>query len=46
MITWNLLLLLLALLCFILAAFEVRTSRVNLFALGFVFWVLALMIVR
>ena len=46
MITWNLLFLVLALVCFILAAFDVRTSRVNLFALGFVFWMLALVIVR
>lgn len=46
MITWNLLFLMLALLCFILAALEVKTSRVNLFALGFVFWILALVIVR
>jgi hypothetical protein len=44
MITLNLILLLLAFLCFVLAAIRVLITRVNLTALGLAFWMLSLLI--
>jgi len=40
----SLLFLILALICFILATIPIATGRVNVFALGFVFWVLSILI--
>ena len=42
MITVQLLLLILALVCFLIAALRIEPVRVNVLALGFVFWMLAL----
>lgn len=44
MIGIHLLLLILAFICFILAAFGVPTNRVNTLGLGLAFWVLTLII--
>jgi len=44
MITARLVLQILALICFLLAAFDVRTPRGNLIAGGLMFWLLATMI--
>lgn len=44
MITVQLLLLILALICFLLAALRVEAPKVNVLALGFVFWMLALIL--
>jgi hypothetical protein len=45
-ITVNLLLLILAFICFLAAAISWSVSRVNLTALGLAFWVLSLLIGR
>jgi hypothetical protein len=44
MITVHLILLLLAFICFVLAALGVRTPRLELVALGLALWVLALLL--
>ena len=44
MITLHLVLLLLAFVCFVLAAFDVRAPRVNLLALGLTLWILTLLV--
>jgi hypothetical protein len=44
MVTLQLVLLLLALVCFLLAALRIEAPRVNLLALGFVFWIGSVMI--
>ena len=44
MITLRLVLQVLALICFLLAAFDVRTPRGNLIAGGLLFWLLSSMI--
>lgn len=40
----NMLLLVLAFVCFVFASFGVRTSRVELVPLGLAFWVLSLLV--
>lgn len=44
MITINLLLLILAFVCFLLAALNIPSSRVSLTPLGLAFWVLSILI--
>jgi hypothetical protein len=44
MITVHIVLLLIALICFIMAAIEVQAPRVNLLALGLALWMLTLII--